>query len=47
MKELIKREIPFIDQPNNQANDNLAKLIADIAAGVKRAENHIRCDGSG
>ena len=44
MKELIKREIPFIDQPNDQP---LAQLVADIASGVQRAENHVRCSGNG
>lgn len=44
MKELIKREIPFVDQPDDQ---RLTRLIADIAAGILRAENHVCCNGNG
>lgn len=44
MKELIKREIPFVDQPDDQ---RLSQLIADIASGILKAENHVACNGNG
>ena len=44
MKELIKRELPFIDQPNDQ---RLEQLVADIASGILKAEEYVRCSGNG
>lgn len=44
MKEIIKREIPYVDQPNDP---HLSQLINDIASGITKAENNIKCDSAG
>ena len=44
MEELIKREIPFIDEANESC---LSRLVADIASGIVKAENHVHCNSTG